>query len=444
MNFKSSINNGELFFFIGLFLLPSALSIGIIFLLISAIVSFKINLDAFFQDKYNVTFFLSSFFLILSSLVNFLDINSVNNIYNQSSLTLIGLLNWLPLFFCFTAFQNFLKQPSDRKKCVLILIAGSVPVIFSCLSQTLLKWYGPFETLFGLITWFQRPLDGITGVSGLFSNPNYLCAWLLIVWPFNLAIVAFDKERLFSSLFKRFLIALILIFLVLTASRAAWFCLIISIPIFYGLKVKKWVFYITGAIGFTILNLLIPILGGNFQELLRSIIPEGLWINFTPSGYETLNISRVGIWTKAIEFIKEKPILGHGSRSFSKLLSNDIGIWKGHTHNLPLELMVNYGIPAAFLILIPVSLLVLRAYRKIFIFDKKINKFNIIDRAWITSSILLVILHMVDIQYFDARISIVGWILISGLKNITESSDYDVYLSKGNRTSQNNKSSLSF
>ena len=106
--------------------------------------------------------------------------------------------------------------------------------------------------------------------------------------------------------------------------------------------------------------------------------------------------------------------------------------------------MVNYGIPAAFLILIPVSLLVLRAYRKIFIFDKKINKFNIIDRAWITSSILLVILHMVDIQYFDARISIVGWILISGLKNITESSDYDVYLSKGNRTSQNNKSSLSF
>ena len=79
----------------------------------------------------------------------------------------------------------------------------------------------------------------------------------------------------------------------------------ISIPIFYGLKVKKWVFYICGAIGFTILNLAIPILGRNFQVFLRSIIPEGLWINFTPSGYETLNISRVGIWTKAIEFIHQ-------------------------------------------------------------------------------------------------------------------------------------------
>ena len=101
-------------------------------------------------------------------------------------------------------------------------------------------------------------------------------------------------------------------------------------------------------------------------------------------------------------------------------------IWKGHAHNLPLELMVNYGVPAALLILIPISFLVFKAYREIFIFDEKINKFNIIDRAWITSCILLILLHMVDIQYFDARISIVGWILLSGLKNITKSRNYDI------------------
>ena len=52
------------------------------------------------------------------------------------------------------------------------------------------------------------------------------------------------------------------------------------------------------------------------------------------------------------------------------------------------------------------------------------KKFNIIDRAWITSCILLILMHMVDIQYFDARISIVGWILISGLRNITASKYY--------------------
>ena len=184
------------------------------------------------------------------------------------------------------------------------------------------------------------------------------------------------------------------------------------------------VYFFFGTLSFITLNLVIPILGRSFQEFLRSIIPEGLWINFTPSGYETLNISRVGIWTKAIEFIQEKPLLGHGSKSFSRLLSIDMNIWKGHSHNLPLELMVSYGIPAALFILIPIILLVFHSYRKVFIFDEKIKKFNIIDRAWITSSILLILMHMVDIQYFDARISIVGWILISGLKNITTSKDY--------------------
>lgn len=377
-----------------------------------------------FREKYNVIFFLSSIFLILSSLVNYYDPESIHNIYDQKYLTLLGLFNWLPLFFCFVTFQNFLKHPSDRKKCFLILISGSMPVFFSCFSQTFLKWYGPFETFFGIITWFQRPLDGITGVSGLFSNPNYLSAWLIMIWPFILAIVEFDKKKLFLSIFKKFLIALISIFLVLTASRAAWSLLIISIPVFYGLKLKKWFFFFGGIASFTILNLAIPIFGGSVQEFLKSIIPKGLWINFTPSGYETLNISRVGIWAKAIDLIQEKPLLGHGSRSFSRLLSIDMDIWKGHSHNLPLELMVSYGIPAALLILIPISLLVFNCYRRVFIFNKKIKKFNIIDRAWITSSILLILMHLVDIQYFDARISIVGWILISGLMNINKSNDH--------------------
>ena len=39
---------------------------------------------------------------------------------------------------------------------------------------------------------------------------------------------------------------------------------------------------------------------------------------------------------------------------------------------------------------------------------------------------------MIDIQYFDARISIVGWMLISGLKNIATSEKYAKNLSKYN------------
>ena len=46
------------------------------------------------------------------------------------------------------------------------------------------------------------------------------------------------------------------------------------------------------------------------------------------------------------------------------------------------------------------------------------NRLTIFDKSWITSLIVILISQMVDIQYFDGRISIVLWLLISGSSNI--------------------------
>ena len=135
----------------------------------------------------------------------------------------------------------------------------------------------------------------------------------------------------------------------------------------------------------------------------------------------------MGIWKYAIKFISEKPFFGHGSKSFTSLLLNDSGIWKGHTHNLPLELIVDYGIPAAMLIILPITYIAIKASIKLFFLNLKINKNTVFDRAWIISLISLIILHLVDIQYFDGRISIAGWILLAGTRNILVE---DIELSK--------------
>ena len=65
--------------------------------------------------------------------------------------------------------QKYIVTSIERKTSIISLILGTIPVIFSCFSQSLLKWHGPFNTFFGLIVWYQRPIDGITGVTGLFS-----------------------------------------------------------------------------------------------------------------------------------------------------------------------------------------------------------------------------------------------------------------------------------
>ena len=50
------------------------------------------------------------------------------------------------------------------------------------------------------------------------------------------------------------------------------------------------------------------------------------------------------------------------------------------------------------------------------IFPFEINM--IFEKAWIISLFLILISQMVDVQYFDGRISIVFWILLAGARNI--------------------------
>ena len=84
--------------------------------------------------------------------------------------------------------------------------------------------------------------------------------------------------------------------------------------------------------------------------------------------------------------------------------------------------MLSYGIPVALLILVPFTLLIKSALNKVYS-QKQINfNENLFDRAWIISLILLALMHLFDIQYFDGRISIAGWVLLSGARNIVKRS----------------------
>ena len=414
---ENSYRKDEIIFYLGLFLLPSAFSLAVIVLLLSLIISLrenKINL----KDKYNLFFLISCLLLFISSLVNFLHIYSINNISNNTSLTFIGLLNWIPQIISFAGFQKYLAKSINRERAIIALISGTIPILFSCISQAFLNWHGPMSTLYGLIVWYQRPIDGLTGITGLFSNPNYLAAWLNIIWPFSLGLLFFNNKSSLKVIFKLTISIIIAFLIVLTASRAAWICLFLPIPILYGKRFIKWIISSITILTFIVVNLSFPLLGNGFQSFLRQIVPKGIWINLTNSGYESLDISRIDIWGYTFKFILENPIFGYGSRAFPTLFFNETGIWKGHSHNLLLELMVSYGIPATMMLIVPIFVLIFKSYSKLFLIKQKFNKVTIIDRVWIISLTSLIFMHLVDIQYFDGRISIIGWILLAGTRNI--------------------------
>ena len=410
--FKSKQEHSLLVFYIGLFLLPSAFSISAIFLLISLIISTLKIKKNYLSDVWNKPFLLSGFFLILSSLVHTFFNNHLLNYNLNPSLTWIGLGNWLPFFWCFWGFQAYLDTQEKRKNCGLILIAGSFPVIVSGLGQSFFNWDGPFQTLFGLITWYQRPIDNIFGLTGLFNNPNYAGSWLNSIWPFCIAsLVSLKKDNL-KKAWTYFFTFGISLSTVLTNSRAAWIGIFLSSSLIYGKKSIKYLIYIISIFALILLSIKFTIFGDYFKTILKLIIPQSIWLEFSDLQY-----TRLEIWRSAFTYIFNNPIFGYGSGSFTEIFKLETGLWKGHAHNLPLELMVSYGIPAALLIITPILTLVIISTRKIF---REVNfKTSLIfDKAWTVSLIVLLSSQLVDVQYFDGRISILIWILLSGSRNI--------------------------
>jgi len=413
---RGDIDLGQIFFSIGIFFLPSAFFVASIFLLISLIQSiFKYkSTNYFFKDKLNFFFLSAGLVMIFSALIQSFNNKNIIQYDLDISLTWIGLLNWLPFFWFYWGFKPYLNSSQKRKICGLMLLTGTFPVLLSGLGQVFFNWNGPMSTLFGLITWYQRPVEIVGGLTGLFNNQNYAGSWFNIVWPFSLAFLLQIREKIFEKISIYLFIFGLSFSIILTNSRSAWLGIVTGSILFFG---KKSFGTIKIIFLFTLLILLISINPFSRQyiyDVSKIILPNPIISEFTDFQY-----SRIEIWVKGFETILNHPITGTGAGSFPNIFFSETNIWKGHAHNLPLELIISYGIPAGFLVLVPIFYLSFLSIKKI-LFKKRTIKNIIFDRAWTVSLFVLLLSQMVDVQYFDGRISIILWVLLSGSKNIID------------------------
>ena len=85
-----------------------------------------------------------------------------------------------------------------------------------------------------------------------------------------------------------------------------------------------------------------------------------------------------------------------------------------------MELALSYGYPIAIIFFLTTSILVYKTFKNIFQNKSMIYKSNYFEKAWWTSTFCFLVSQIFDIQYFDARISIICWILFAGLKTLIE------------------------
>ena len=413
--FLNLIKKDKLIFKIGLFLLPSAFSFSSIFILVSLLIQTYKRKKFLFQDFYNQILFCISSLMILSCIVQNLFIYQNYNFTIEKHVTWIGLFNWIPFFWIFWAAQGLLKTKKDRNDLSLILTLGTIPVIISGIGQYFFNWIGPLKFFNGLIIWYQRPINEISGLTGLFNHANYAGAWLTLILPLCIAQILNSKNKYKFS----FLLILLLgigTCIFLTNSRNAWGSSILTMPLIFGTSSLWWFLPLSLFVFSLVLFSTNNIFQGGFQDYLINILPNKVLFEFKNEGFSHLNATRMDIYNSATNIIISNPFFGTGAGSFPIIFEFETGFWKGHSHNIFAELAISYGLPTTIIFIIFLVNILYNSFKKIYYY--KFNNIN--EKAYWAASLIFLISQLVDVQYFDGRISIVFWLLLAGLKKIID------------------------
>ena len=406
---------GYLAFLVGLFILPTMFFFASICLLFAGLISSFTKRENYFSDNWNRSFFICGLLILISIITHFFKLNNPYGDILDANLSIIGSFNWLPFFWLFWAIQPYVNSSEKRKKVAFLLIAGTFPVLISGFGQYFFNWTGPLEALNGLIIWYQRPI-GNHGLTGPFNNQNYAGAWLSLVWPFSIAFLIQKTKSALKKSTCIFFFLTIGLAAVLTNSRNAWISILLSLPLVLNISSLYWLLPILFFISIVIAITASDFFNGELQETFRAIIPDKIWMEFT----QKVKLTRLDIFLSSLKISLIEPIFGLGGASFPIIYELQNNIWRGHPHNLFLELAVSYGYPATFLILCTMATLLLKSSKFVFNKNNQINQNFSFDKAWWTSIFVFLISQSVDVQYFDGRISIVFWILLAGLKAIIE------------------------
>ena len=197
------------------------------------------------------------------------------------SLSWISLINWIPFFWCFWGFQPYLEKQNVRKMIAKLIVIGSIPVIISGFLQYFFNVTGPFQTLNGLIIWYQKPISLTDGLTGPFNNANYAGSWLTLVWPFSMYYFLLNKKKS-KKLISAVICLSFITSILLTNSRNSWLGMLISIQTMLGFET---IFFLIPLIVlfFILLTFLISVLPTSIRNDFVSFIPINIFLKLIVS-----------------------------------------------------------------------------------------------------------------------------------------------------------------
>lgn len=394
---------GFLLFNIGIFFLASAPFISVILICISLLISIVyLKSDIKIYNPRIIS--ICSLLIILNTTIKYLIKDTLIQPWSNE-LNFTDLFNWLPFFICFYLIQPYLKFFKYRNISSFLLLSGTVPIIITGLGQYFLGWDEQLSTLNGNIIWFLKPINEVKGISGIFSNSNYAGSWLSIIWPISLAFFIKNKNSLSKKLVYFVYFNFLFVTMLLINSKDTFLTFLLPLPFLFKLSIFKIII-------FTLILFICIIFLNPIQQLTLIFNPKYLLsLNFA----QIINIfPRIDVWRVSLLAIIKNPLFGFGASTFPVIYTlnkhNSVNELIQHSHNLFFEITLNYGLITSVLIFYIFINILIESW--IIIFKKEDN---VLNKAWWFSTFLFLINHLFDVTYYDVRISLSFWILLSGL-----------------------------
>jgi O-antigen ligase len=371
----------------------------------------------------------------------------------------LRIFNFLPFVLVFAALSRLIRTPDQLRQISWISAIGSIPVVIIGIGQMYSGWHGPISL--GLVLNWSLPAGGIPPdrMASVFGYANTLACYSAIVFLLTLALWIEThwqlseltpnllETRAARSLYRRSLLLVGIlvghaIVLVSTSSRNAWAivvlgCLVYALYLGWRLLVAA-VTIITGLV-----------LGAAFAPSpvnleLRTIVPAYFWARLTDELYSDRPLAqfRRTQWAFASQLTLDRPWTGWGLGSFTPLYEQKMQLWLGHPHSLFLMLSAETGLPATFLLIGIVGWILVQGlatgYRwldsppeedlselatpkgkEILQPDRRSDRLLLLSYLIAFGAIAL--FHCFDVPLFDARINLLGWLLLAAIWGVANS-----------------------
>ncbi len=201
-------------------------------------------------------------------------------------------------YFSFFTFAFYLLKSKDDLKGFIKLIIYSSVIPFSF---TLMEFISPEESI---------TKDGFR-LFGSFSHPNIFAFYLVLIaslcfYALKSTLIRFDSRFLMHV---KVIFLASLVCLIATKTRSAWIAMAV-VFIVYGVMVeRRYLLYISII---SVLALMIP----SVHERIIDLFSGGSIDNIAEEGLNSLAWREI-VWLASLDYILDKPIMGHGYDTFS-------------------------------------------------------------------------------------------------------------------------------